>query len=302
MPSDRAKSRNLSKWLASSILLFLNIPSSISQPTYEWRDVQTNEKLICQQCPPGTSVAQHCTKDSPTLCQACPSLYYTQYWNYLESCLYCNVFCDRLEVEVQQCNGTHNRACQCKPGYYSDSDFCLRHSKCPVGTGVVQQGNLHEDTQCAPCVPGTFSSNSSHPCQPHRNCPKEGLEVNVPGNQYHDTLCTSCNTNRTNTIEETTAELAGNRDCQEAMIDFVPYQVRSQNKLLHMMRVFGMDCSLHPKKCAPVLQVELHTYLIQLKNTLGAEQVVQKLLSMLRNKRLTHVLHEFQKRFHLSRL
>lgn len=286
MSSNLVNIRNLSKWIVSSILLFLEIPSSIpsSIPTYEWKDHLTNEKLVCQQCPPGTSVAKHCTKDTPTLCKPCPSLYYTQYWNYLEDCLYCNVFCENLEVEVQQCNGTHNRACQCKPGYYYDSDFCLRHSECPLGTGVAQPGNHHKDTHCAPCAPGTFSSNSLQPCQPHHDCSKEGLKVNVPGNQFHDTFCTSCNISRAN-ITELAAE-SGNTDCQEAMIDFVPYQFRSQKKLLYMMRVLGMDFSQQSKKSAPERQVELHAFLIKLKNTLGVKWVVQKLLKMLQNRRL----------------
>lgn len=126
--------------MVSSFLLLLDIPSSSAKPTYEWRDRQTDERLVCQQCPPGTFVAQHCSRNSLTLCKPCPSPYYTQYWNYLESCLYCNVVCDRLEVEVQPCNGTHNRVCQCKPGYYSDSDFCLRHSTCPMGAEVARPG------------------------------------------------------------------------------------------------------------------------------------------------------------------
>jgi len=51
------------------------------------------------------------------VCAPCPDLHYTHYWNYLEKCLYCNVICGERQVEVQQCNATHNRACQCQEGF-----------------------------------------------------------------------------------------------------------------------------------------------------------------------------------------
>lgn len=122
------------------LLLFLAELDCSAQPTYQWKDAVTNEKLTCQQCPPGTFVAQHCTRDGQTVCEPCPDLHYTQYWNYLEKCRYCNVICGEKQVEVQQCNSTHNRVCQCQEGYYSEMEFCIRHSKCPPGSGVEKLG------------------------------------------------------------------------------------------------------------------------------------------------------------------
>uniref|UniRef100_A0ACB8F6G1 Uncharacterized protein n=1 Tax=Sphaerodactylus townsendi TaxID=933632 RepID=A0ACB8F6G1_9SAUR len=133
--------RNLPTWMVYGLLAFWSPPVS-SSPTYKWQDPITNYELVCQQCPPGTFVAQHCTQDMPTRCESCPSLYYTQYWNYLDECLYCNTICNSREEEVRPCNATHDRACHCKAGYYFDpvSDFCLPHSTCPLGSGVAQPG------------------------------------------------------------------------------------------------------------------------------------------------------------------
>lgn len=85
-------------------------------------------------------MAQHCTKERPTVCAPCPDLHYTHYWNYLEKCLYCNVICGERQVEVQQCNATHNRACQCQEGFHAEMEFCVQHSECPPGSGVVKLG------------------------------------------------------------------------------------------------------------------------------------------------------------------
>uniref|UniRef100_A0A8B9EI34 TNF receptor superfamily member 6b n=1 Tax=Anser cygnoides TaxID=8845 RepID=A0A8B9EI34_ANSCY len=181
------------QWVLAPLLLLLAELGSGLQPTYQWRDAETNEKLTCQQCPPGTFVAQHCARDRQTVCEPCPELHYTQYWNYLEKCRYCNVICEEKQVEVQQCNATHNRVCQCQEGYYSEMEFCIRHSECPPGSGIVKPGTPFEDTQCRKCPRGFFSSSSStEPCQPHQDCAQQGKVTNVQGNEYHDTLCTSC--------------------------------------------------------------------------------------------------------------
>lgn len=122
------------------LLLFLAELGSDAQPTYQWKDAVTHEKVTCQQCPPGTFVSQHCSRDRQTVCAPCPELHYTHYWNYLEKCRYCNVICGERQVEVQPCNSTHNRVCQCQEGYYSEMEFCLPHSECPPGFGVEKLG------------------------------------------------------------------------------------------------------------------------------------------------------------------
>uniref|UniRef100_A0A8D0E349 TNF receptor superfamily member 6b n=2 Tax=Salvator merianae TaxID=96440 RepID=A0A8D0E349_SALMN len=292
--------RRLSKWVACCCIVLWGIGACNSQPTYQWHDPQTKEGLVCRQCEPGKFVEKHCTKHTPTVCKPCPGLYYTHFWNYLEKCLYCSVFCNSLEEEVQACNGTHNRACQCKPGYHSVSDFCVPHSRCPVGTGVTQPGNPLEDTKCAPCPEGTFSSSSStNPCQPHQNCSEQGLAVNVPGDQFHDTFCTACRPNKPVGIVIRTDELSETEGCEEAVIDYIPYQIKAPRRLRRLRQ--RLSKSLLPtashRKSVNQLQVELHSYLIQEKNTKGARDVAKKLMGALRDMKLQHILEKMQKHF-----
>ncbi|XP_073092444.1 tumor necrosis factor receptor superfamily member 6B isoform X2 [Manis javanica] len=182
-------------WALPALLLALAASGvAAGAPTYPWRDAETQEWLACGQCPPGTFVQRPCSRDSSTVCGACPPRHYTQFWNYLERCRYCNVICGEREEEARPCAATHNRACRCLPGFFAHAGFCLEHAPCPPGAGVAAPGTPRQNTQCQPCPPGTFSasSSSSEQCQPHRNCTALGLALNVPGSSFHDALCTSC--------------------------------------------------------------------------------------------------------------
>lgn len=123
-----------------TLLLVLAVRGAADAPTYPWRDTTTREWLTCTQCPPGTFVQQPCRRDQPTTCGACPPRHYTQFWNYLERCRYCNVICGEHEEEAQPCGATHNRACRCRPGFFAHAGFCLEHAQCPPGAGVTAPG------------------------------------------------------------------------------------------------------------------------------------------------------------------
>nr|XP_056700888.1 tumor necrosis factor receptor superfamily member 6B [Euleptes europaea] len=320
MPSYGKKTsvRKLSKWMVCSLLVFWNTPVSSSNPTYEWQDPITHQRLVCQQCPPGTFMAQHCTKDRPTQCQGCPTLHYTQYWNYLDKCLYCNNICSSLEVEARPCNATHDRVCQCKPGYYLNLfyDYCMPHSTCPLGSEVAQPGTPHEDTKCAECLPGTFSNSSTGICQPHTNCSEQGLELIVPGNQFHDALCTACKLNQTKgpleRLEEgsgrhlqpgcpvTKGQPSGDPDCEQAFIGYVVNQITSLKRLRHLKRVLeqgSLPKEGHSNQMQ--LQAKIYSYLTRIRNTPAEESVTKELLVAVQS-----FLHrrkdQIQKRFSLN--
>lgn len=285
--------RHPSKWMFPPLLLLLAELACGAEPTYQWKDAVTSQKITCQQCPPGTFVAQHCSRDKRTECAPCPDLHYTQYWNYLEKCRYCNVICGEKQVEVQQCNATHNRACQCQQGYYSDMEFCIRHSECPPGSGVVKAGTPFEDTQCHECPPGFFSSNSStNPCQPHQDCEQQGKVTNVQGNKYHDTLCTSCRLGRGNSTQEPAAE---DDDCEQALIDFVVYQNIPVKKLKRLQQILERS----PKKQAPwtraAIQEKFRAFLTHKKEE--HSQVAKELLVALRTVKLHSIEEKVRQRF-----
>ncbi|XP_010720669.1 tumor necrosis factor receptor superfamily member 6B isoform X1 [Meleagris gallopavo] len=268
------------------LLLLLAELGCTSPPTYQWRDAATKEKVTCQQCPPGTFVAQHCTRDSPTLCSPCPDLHYTHYWNYLEKCLYCNVICGERQVEVQQCNATHNRACQCQEGFHAELEFCVQHSVCPPGSGVVKLGSPFENTQCHVCPRGSFSSSSSstEPCRQHQNCTQLGKETNVPGNQYHDTLCTSCRMGGSNSTQVPAPE---DEDCEQALIDFVAYQNIPLRKLKRLQQILERTPRKQAQETKAVAQEKLRAVLTHRKQENSA--VITELLAALRATKLTSI-------------
>ncbi|XP_060086572.1 tumor necrosis factor receptor superfamily member 6B [Heteronotia binoei] len=292
--------RKLPAWVVFSLLVYWYIPLSSSVPTYEWQDPITRERLICQQCPPGTCVEQYCTKNRQTRCQQCPSLYYTQYWNYLDRCLYCNNICSSLEVEALPCNATHDRVCHCKPGYYFDrySDFCLPHSTCPMGSGVAEPGTPHKDTQCAECPSGTFSNSSTATCQPHTDCLAHGLKLNVPGNRFHDALCTACELNQTNGTLDWPEESAATPDCEQAFIDFAVYQINSPRKLRLLKRVLEQEAE--PKE-GPQSQLQLQAEIYCLTRNWNSPvdvSVIKQLLLAFQKSQMHRKKNRLQK--HLS--
>nr|XP_054112900.1 regulator of telomere elongation helicase 1 isoform X7 [Callithrix jacchus] len=129
-----------SAWVLPTLLLVMATRGAAEAPTYPWRDPETEEWLVCAQCPPGTFVQRPCRRDSPTMCGPCPPRHYTQFWNYLERCRYCNVLCGEREEEARPCQATHNRVCRCRAGFFAHAGFCLGHTPCPPGTGVTAPG------------------------------------------------------------------------------------------------------------------------------------------------------------------
>uniref|UniRef100_A0A4W3IF34 TNFR-Cys domain-containing protein n=1 Tax=Callorhinchus milii TaxID=7868 RepID=A0A4W3IF34_CALMI len=94
----------------------------------------------CKQCPPGTHVKSHCNAERMTECSACPEAHYTEYWNYLDECQYCNVFCKEYQYIKHECNTTHNRVCECIKGHHLEFEFCIKHKKCSPGFGLKKLG------------------------------------------------------------------------------------------------------------------------------------------------------------------
>ncbi|XP_058859947.1 tumor necrosis factor receptor superfamily member 6B-like isoform X2 [Acipenser ruthenus] len=259
-------------------------------PTYQWNGV------TCQQCRPGTFVKQHCTREKETQCEACPALYYTQYWNYVDKCRYCNVFCAEKQIETQQCNATHNRKCECESGYYLDFEFCTRHSPCPPGSGVVRNGTPYQDVTCAPCEEGYFSSKSSstQPCQKHKEC-GEGLLVSLHGSESHDTLCTTCDKYETHngTVEGT----AGNGDCDTAVVQFVAYQEIHPRKLRRLFQLTRGYIKREAEEKGHLSQKHLMSLLSSIKQNVNGTPFINVILPMLEKAKLHNIVKKVKGRF-----
>lgn len=111
-----------------------------SVPTFEFRNQLTGEILTCAKCPPGTHMTAHCTASTPTGCAPCRSEHFTELWNYLPRCLYCNNICSENQEVETECSPMSNRVCRCTDGFYWANDFCVRHSECEPGQGVQAKG------------------------------------------------------------------------------------------------------------------------------------------------------------------
>ncbi|XP_075032724.1 tumor necrosis factor receptor superfamily member 6B [Mixophyes fleayi] len=127
--------------LLLALILMTVREATSSAPTYQWTDHETGIMVQCQQCPPGTFVAKHCTYKSKTECQPCPDQHYTQYWNYLDKCRFCNIICQDREEMKHECNATHNRVCECQPGYQRGSHFCVKVRECGQSSGLSNNGD-----------------------------------------------------------------------------------------------------------------------------------------------------------------
>ncbi|XP_067904898.1 tumor necrosis factor receptor superfamily member 6B-like [Heterodontus francisci] len=288
-----------------SMILIENISSSFepvkAKPTYQRRDVITGQMVTCEQCPPGTYVKKHCTSVHPTVCGLCPDLHYTQYWNYLQKCRYCNVFCGDQQYEKHQCNSTHNRVCECKAGYYLEFEFCLKHSSCPYGAGVIKMGTPYSDTNCELCTNGHFSRrvSSSEPCFKHTNCTEEGLEVNVHGNRYHNTLCTPCKKYNGSGTFVNNSDVS---TCNEAIIQFVAYQKIPLKKLRRFLTLLYIEKG---KKVSKQLRTQnkhmmhekLHPLLEKWKESIKEDHVLEKILHILNKAKMKNVIKNVQERF-----
>ncbi|KAJ8291041.1 hypothetical protein GJAV_G00020730 [Gymnothorax javanicus] len=180
-----------------AMVMLLSVASeatNISVPTYQFHDPITGVSLTCNRCPPGFHMHAHCSATRQTQCVPCKPRHFTQHWNYLSKCLYCNRFCGENEFVKQECSPLNNRVCECRENYYDYTGLCTRHTKCPSGHGVVLKGTAHSDTICRKCLPGTYSSSSSahEPCMDHTDCAALGLQTVIKGTVWHDNMCASC--------------------------------------------------------------------------------------------------------------
>ncbi|XP_051879410.1 tumor necrosis factor receptor superfamily member 11B-like isoform X4 [Pristis pectinata] len=176
---------------------------SSSTHHYQHWDEELSQLYMCEQCPPGTYRKTHCNTSKRTECAPCPDSHYTAYWNSLDECQYCNVFCKEYQYVKHECNSTHNRVCECVEGRYFEFEFCLKHSECPPGFGVKKLGTPYINTECMQCPKGFFSTNKSaiQPCQKHTNCSLFGLKQVLQGDAFQDNVCLPCEKRDASSLE-----------------------------------------------------------------------------------------------------
>ncbi|XP_051027073.1 tumor necrosis factor receptor superfamily member 14 [Acomys russatus] len=132
----------------------------------------------CPMCNPGYHVKRACSVETGTVCAPCPPETYTAHANGLSMCLPCGV-CDpdMNLVTWQECSSRNDTVCRCSPGYFCKTQegdhcsVCLPHTNCSRGQRVQKRGTYSQDTVCADCLTGTFSTEGTQEeCLPWTKC------------------------------------------------------------------------------------------------------------------------------------
>ncbi|XP_058498081.1 tumor necrosis factor receptor superfamily member 1A [Solea solea] len=146
------------------ILLLLS-----SGHTYPQATEQPSDKCYIK-CPAGYHKVGDCNNQAAKMyrCRKCDNNSYTALENSHDRCLLCQRQCEHLEVEIQACNFTSNRVCDCQEGYYNEGteDFknclsCTLGDESRVNTNPDYekkcQHNKRKDTLAQPPTPSTTS-------------------------------------------------------------------------------------------------------------------------------------------------
>ncbi|XP_072800955.1 tumor necrosis factor receptor superfamily member 21 [Vicugna pacos] len=186
--------------IAGSFLLLGFLSTTMAQPEqkapsipgkYHHVDRVTGQVLICDKCPAGTYVSEHCTNTSLRVCSRCPVGTFTRHENGIERCHECTLPCPWPMVEKLPCAALTDRECTCPPGMFQANATCAPHTVCPVGWGVRKKGTEAEDVRCKQCARGTFSDvpSSVMRCKAHTDCLSQNLVVIKPGTKEADNVC-----------------------------------------------------------------------------------------------------------------
>ncbi|XP_075938513.1 tumor necrosis factor receptor superfamily member 11B-like [Anarhichas minor] len=187
-------------WASLVLLVLLSMRAArvdgVAGPLLTFRDTDpiTGNSVECDRCAPGTYLRSSCTATHRSECAPCPSGSFTALWNYISKCLRCGV-CGHNQVVKTPCSAYSDCRCECKQGYYTKYDMCLRHRECPSGHEVLTRGTADDNTVCQSCPNDTYSDTvSAHQnCTLHKSCDALGMELVLKGSVWHDSVCTSCN-------------------------------------------------------------------------------------------------------------
>ncbi|XP_051931781.1 tumor necrosis factor receptor superfamily member 18 isoform X2 [Hippocampus zosterae] len=143
----------------------------------------------CKLCPPGQYLEGFCTETTETVCRQCPDNFFSQQYNAFNKCMPCQS-CQGAHREYEEkCSSTTNAKCLCHPGFLCSDDACSQcvENMCDDGEKAVKTGP--KPYKCQPCRDDEYLDVKMNICRPRRNCSKEGLVVQFPGNKTHNAVC-----------------------------------------------------------------------------------------------------------------
>ncbi|XP_036435964.1 tumor necrosis factor receptor superfamily member 16 [Colossoma macropomum] len=154
----------------------------------------THHGECCSECLPGTGVASECGAEN-TKCQECQDGVTFSDSAGLSGCLAC-AHCPPGVPQLARCTVTQDTQCDCGEGFFlwrdgnSTVGRCAPCSVCQRGEEVTRMCGPLGNTECKPCLPGTFSEqqSASQPCQPCTRCKDDEVEIRAC-QPNSDTLC-----------------------------------------------------------------------------------------------------------------
>ncbi|XP_028667490.1 tumor necrosis factor receptor superfamily member 5-like isoform X2 [Erpetoichthys calabaricus] len=175
------------------LMLFSAVPQMATKSSAQVCDpgliFSEEEKMCCEMCSPGTRLISGCRRD--VTCHPCGNSEYQKEYNREKSCVQRN-YCDGNVgfKTVFSGSATENSKCECMEGLHCEQascELCRKHTECPVGYGVKENGTSKTDTVCEPCPKGYFSNvlSSTEPCLKWTEC----SNVQVNGNASSDNIC-----------------------------------------------------------------------------------------------------------------
>ncbi|XP_064143675.1 tumor necrosis factor receptor superfamily member 26-like isoform X2 [Loxodonta africana] len=114
-------------------------------------DEHEHGNICCRNCMSGQYVRKPCSENHGVgECEVCGDETYTSHSSGLTYCLPCTQ-CRKDQEVVANCTRTSNRQCQCKTGFYCESEdreICRPCHSCPEGTVIRHPCNATTDTVC----------------------------------------------------------------------------------------------------------------------------------------------------------
>ncbi|XP_069808153.1 tumor necrosis factor receptor superfamily member 5 isoform X2 [Dendropsophus ebraccatus] len=147
----------------------------------------------CSYCAPGQHLVSDCTEHDKTVCRACSAGEYQDKYHRETRCLLHRECNEQLGFEkIRGGTLTSNVDCQCQQGRHCSSEgceTCVLNTVCGEGEGVIQNATRLSDTQCSPCIEGTYSDTKSdtEPCKSWRTC--GDTKVIKQGTPTSDVVC-----------------------------------------------------------------------------------------------------------------
>ncbi|XP_017334685.1 tumor necrosis factor receptor superfamily member 18 isoform X1 [Ictalurus punctatus] len=123
-----------------------------------WKTQYEYKGRCCKTCPSGEFPKQHCSENSPSVCEKCKGK--------SDHCFCNNALCENV-----------------------DCSKCSTNPQCKQGEELKRTGSFKFGYNCGVCTNQTYYSEKDKMCKPIKDCSEIGMLVIFRGNRTHNALC-----------------------------------------------------------------------------------------------------------------